>query len=68
MSEAVDQSKTREEDEYKKNTQLTKLNALLEQSKELTQKELEDYKDKYSAKDNDFKEANRELNRTRKEL
>jgi len=35
---------------------------------ELTEKELTEYKAKYSGKDVDFKEVNKELNRTRKEL
>ena len=34
----------------------------------MTEKELTEYKAKYSAKDTDFKEVNKELNRTRKEL
>ena len=45
-----------------------KLNALIEQKLELTEKELADYKQRYAAKDADFKEVNKELNRTRKEL
>ena len=44
------------------------MNALIEQKLELTEKELTDYKAKYSAKDSDFKEVNKELNKTRKEL
>lgn len=40
----------------------------MEQKLELVEKELSDYKAKYSAKDADFKEVNKELNRTRKEL
>ena len=40
----------------------------MEQKLELVEKELIDYKAKYSAKDADFKEVNKELNRTRKEL
>ena len=61
-------NRSREDDEFKKNTEFTKLNALMEQKLELTEKELSDYKAKYSAKDADFKEVNKELNRTRKEL
>lgn len=34
----------------------------------MTEKELGEYKGKYSAKDADFKEVNKELNKTRKEL
>ena len=60
--------RTREEDDFKKNTEFTKLNALIEQKLEMTEKELSDYKAKYAAKDTDFKEVNKELNRTRKEL
>ena len=44
------------------------MNALIEQKLELTEKELKDYKAKYQTKDTDFKEVNKELNRTRKEL
>lgn len=58
----------REEDEFKKNTEFTKLNALIEQKLELTERELVEYKAKYAAKDADFKEVNKELNKTRKEL
>lgn len=60
--------KSREDDDFKKNTEFNKLNALIEQKLELTEKELLDYKAKYAAKDADFKEVNKELNRTRKEL
>ena len=41
---------------------------MIEQKLELTEKELTEYKAKYSAKDSDFKEVNKELNKTRKEL
>jgi molecular chaperone GrpE (heat shock protein) len=68
MSEVELKNRSREDDEFKKNTEFTKLNALMEQKLELTEKELSDYKAKYSAKDADFKEVNKELNRTRKEL
>ena len=60
--------KSREEDDFKKNTEFNKLNALIEQKLELTEKELLEYKAKYAAKDADFKEVNKELNKTRKEL
>lgn len=60
--------RSREEDEFKKNTEFTKLNALIEQKLELTERELGEYKAKYNSKDADFKEVNRELNKTRKEL
>ena len=45
-----------------------KLNALIEQKLTLTEKELEDYKKKYSQKDQDYKEVNKELYSSRKEL
>lgn len=61
-------TRVREEDDFKKNTEFNKLNALIEQKLELTEKELSEYKAKYSAKDADFKEVNKELNKTRKEL
>lgn len=61
-------SRTREENDLKKNTEYNKLNALIEQKLEMTEKELTDYKAKYQAKDADFKEVNKELNRKLKEL
>ena len=61
-------SRTREENDFKKNTEYNKLNALIEQKLEMTEKELTDYKAKYQAKDADFKEVNKELNRKLKEL
>ena len=61
-------SRTREENDFKKNTEFNKLNALIEQKLEMTEKELTDYKAKYQAKDADFKEVNKELNRKLKEL
>ena len=67
-SEVEVHSRSREEDDFKKNNEYSKLNALMEQKMEMTEKELSDYKTKYSAKDADFKEVNKELNRTRKEL
>lgn len=68
MSDAELKHRSREDDELKKNTEFTKLNALIEQKLELTEKELSEYKAKYAAKDADFKEVNKELHRTRKEL
>lgn len=67
-TEAEIRNRSREDDDYKKNTEFNKLNALIEQKLELTERELTEYKAKYSAKDADFKEVNKELNRTRKEL
>ncbi len=40
MSDAESKHKSREDDELKKNTEFTKLNALIEQKLELTEKEL----------------------------
>ena len=68
LAETQNINRNREEDEFRKNTEFSKLNALIEQKLELTEKELKDYKTKYQAKDTDFKEVNKELNRTRKEL
>ena len=34
----------------------------------MIEKELTEYKAKYTSKDQDYKEANKELNKTRKEL
>ena len=34
----------------------------------MVEKELQEYKAKYNAKDADYKEINKELNKTRKEL
>ena len=68
MQEAEMRNRSREEDDFKKNTEFNKLNALIEQKLELTERELAEYKTKYSSKDADFREVNKELNRTRKEL
>ena len=46
-TEAEVSSRTREENDFKKNTEFTKLNALIEQKLEMTEKELSDYKAKY---------------------
>ena len=68
MQEADAKNRSREEDDFKKNTEFNKLNALIEQKLELTERELSEYKQKYSEKDKDFRDVNKELNRTRKEL
>ena len=68
MNEVETINRNREEDEYKKNSEYDKLNALMEQKVEMIEKEMSDYKIKFTAKDADFKEVNKELNRTRKEL
>mmetsp|Transcript_7206 Transcript_7206/g.8653 ORF Transcript_7206/g.8653 Transcript_7206/m.8653 type:complete len:103 (-) Transcript_7206:26-334(-) len=68
MQDAEARNRSREDDDFKKNTEFNKLNALIEQKLELTERELSEYKTKYSAKDADFREVNKELNRTRKEL
>ena len=60
--------KKKEDDLSQSNTELSKLNALIEQKVDMIEKELIDYKSKYTAKDTDYKEANKELNKTRKEL
>ena len=44
-------SRTREENDFKKNTEFNKLNALIEQKLEMIEKELAEYKAKYQAKD-----------------
>ena len=58
----------KEETLIKKSTEGDKLNALIEQKLELTENELKDYKEKYNQKDKDFKEVNRELGASQKEL
>ena len=68
MNEVETINRNREEDEFKKNSEYDKLNALMEQKVEMIEKEMSDYKIKFTAKDADFKEVNKELNRTRKEL
>ena len=60
--------KKKEDDLSQSNTELSKLNALIEQKVDMIEKELGEYKAKYTAKDTDYKEANKELNKTRKEL
>jgi len=68
MTEVETINRNREEDDFKKNSEYDKLNALMEQKVEMIEKEMSDYKIKFTAKDADFKEVNKELNRTRKEL
>ncbi len=53
--------RNKEEDSFKKQTEADKLNALLEQKLELTDNELKDFKEKFTLKDKDFKEVNREM-------
>ena len=47
LAESQNINRNREEDEIRKNTEFSKLNALIEQKLELTEKELKDYKAKY---------------------
>ncbi|CDW76855.1 guanylate-binding n-terminal domain containing protein [Stylonychia lemnae] len=62
------QLKLKEDDSFKKTNEFEKLNALIEQKLQLTEKELVEYKQKYSAKDTDYKEINKELYNSRKEV
>lgn len=62
------QLKQREDDSFKKVNEFEKLNALIEQKLQLTEKELLEYKSKYSSKDADYKEINKELFNSKKEL
>ena len=47
MAEFERVNKNREEDDFKKNTEFEKLNALMEQKVEMIEKELADYKQKF---------------------
>ena len=47
LKETENINRNREEDEFRKNTEFSKLNALIEQKLELAEKELKDYKAKY---------------------
>lgn len=60
--------KHKEEEGFKKSNEFDKLNALIEQKLQLTENELAEYKNKYAAKDLDYKEINKELYNSRKEV
>lgn len=47
MAEFERVNKNREEEDFKKNTEFEKLNALMEQKVEMIEKELADYKQKF---------------------
>jgi len=51
MTDEESRNRSREDDDYKKNTEFNKLNALIEQKLELTEKELSEYKTKHAGKD-----------------
>jgi hypothetical protein len=60
-------AKQREDDAYKKSAEFEKLIALIEQKLQLTEKELSEYKTRYTTKDQDYKDINKELYQARKE-
>eukprot|EP00349_Pseudokeronopsis_sp_Brazil_P011902 CAMPEP_0202980172 /NCGR_PEP_ID=MMETSP1396-20130829/86142_1 /ASSEMBLY_ACC=CAM_ASM_000872 /TAXON_ID= /ORGANISM="Pseudokeronopsis sp., Strain Brazil" /LENGTH=65 /DNA_ID=CAMNT_0049719971 /DNA_START=1396 /DNA_END=1593 /DNA_ORIENTATION=- len=61
------QLQTKEHDIFKKGTEYDKMNALMEQKMQLTDKELADIKAKLTQKDQEIKELGKELNVSRKE-
>ncbi|TNV74847.1 hypothetical protein FGO68_gene12894 [Halteria grandinella] len=61
------QLKVREEESFKKSNEHMKLQALIEQKLQLTEKELYECKAKYNLKDQDYKEVNKELYQVKKE-
>ncbi len=62
------QIKQKDDENFKKATEFEKLYALIEQKLQLTENELAEYKVKYSSKDQDYKEVNKELYSCRKEV
>lgn len=60
--------KAKEDEIFKHRSEFEKLHALIEQKLQLTENELQDYKNKYAAKDVDYKEINKELYSSRKEV
>ena len=68
LKEREETLKRREDDEFRMKIEQSKLSALLEQKLELTEKELKDYKSKWTSKENDIKELNKELMASKKEL
>ena len=68
LKQAESTIKLREDENFKKTNEFEKLNALIEQKLQLTEKELTEYKAKYAAKDQDCKEINKELYNSRKEV
>lgn len=68
MKDSEECLKKREEDEFKRQIEQSKLSALLEQKLLLTESELKDYKSKWAQKENDVRELNKELMQSKKEL
>ena len=68
MREKERSSKQRDDENFRKSHEHEKLNALIEQKLEMIEKELQDYKTKYQNKDSDYKEVNKELVKSRKEV
>ena len=60
--------KQKEDEAFRRGTEFEKLNALVEQKLTLTENELGEYKGKYNLKDQDYKEVNKELYSSRKEV
>ena len=68
MKERERASKQRDDEAFQKSHEHEKLNALIEQKLEMVEKELREYKTKYQGKDADYKEVNKELVKSRKEV
>lgn len=62
------QLRLREEESIKKASEYDKLQALIEQKLQLTEKELAEYKVRYQTKDQDCKELNKEILQGKKEF
>ncbi len=68
MKQLEGQIKQKDDENFRKATEFEKLYALIEQKLQLTENELGEYKVKYSSKDQDYKEVNKELYNCRKEV
>ena len=62
------QLKQKDDDHFKKVNEFEKLNALIEQKLQLTEKELVEQRAKYQAKDTEYRDLNKELFNTKKEV
>lgn len=68
MKEQEDNARQREDDEFRKNVEYQKLNALFEQKLTMTESDLKEYKAKWAQKEADLREINKELMLSKKEV
>ena len=68
MKESERVAREREDVQERQGSELSKLNALIEQKLQLTEKELAELKAKYATKDADLREMSKTLQSTRKQL